>query len=272
MQMKTPESGKHPENVPKVESEKEPSVSDELNKIILDGRIPDDIRKKLRAQINRVATLEKIAGTDLLTGLPNRRRFIEELSWLQALHKRNKYRYEDIAKQEGRDVMEYELGRYGIISFDLDGFKAINDTFGHEAGDFCLQAVADEVSNVVRSTDIFAREGGDEFVILLPDVDAQALERVAEKVFDAINNKVVKKLKERYENTHGVSASIGTVLFDENFRKDEELKETDILKYADYTRYLVKALGKSAVITFDEAREFDTYRRYWRDIVQNKNT
>jgi diguanylate cyclase (GGDEF)-like protein len=128
-----------------------------------------------------------LARTDSLTGLANRKGFYEEAVRLTALCRRS-----------GRPITA------GYI--DLDNFKAANDELGHEKGDQVLRSAADALLAAVRPSDVAARVGGDEFIVLLPEVDAQeavaALERIRASLSEALPQEPVH-----------VSASIGGVTF-----------------------------------------------------------
>ena len=120
---------------------------------------------------DKQAELEKIAHHDALTGLPNRHHLSGRLRQVLA-H----------AQRKGTQV--------GLLFMDLDGFKPINDTLGHEAGDEMLRQVAKRFGAVVRETDTLARIGGDEFVVLLSDLGANAediVSTVATKCIDALS-------------------------------------------------------------------------------------
>jgi diguanylate cyclase (GGDEF)-like protein len=111
----------------------------------------------------RERRLTELASRDPLTGLWNRRRFDEELDWL------------------------VRGGRAGtLLVLDLDGFKLVNDRFGHEAGDELLRTVARAVSGCVRRADLVARHGGDEFAVLLVGATPEEAGRVAEKIRGAV--------------------------------------------------------------------------------------
>lgn len=119
-----------------------------------------DARKTIAEQEARIRYLESLSVTDELTGLANRRGFNDALRRTLALSRRHE--------------------SHGALAFiDLDGFKAINDTHGHDAGDALLCRVADILSREIRATDIVARLGGDEFAVLLVEADpAQATARI----------------------------------------------------------------------------------------------
>lgn len=113
------------------------------------------------------ANLEYLATHDPLTGLANRALLIEHLA--AALHRARRHR-----------------GDVALFFIDLDGFKAVNDRFGHQAGDELLQRVAATLVDSARAADVVARFGGDEFVVLAPNTDASAANRLAERLDAAI--------------------------------------------------------------------------------------
>ena len=112
--------------------------------------------------------LENTANTDQLTGVYNRRYFMENIATLVEILGRNRHSF--------------------IVMFDLDHFKKVNDTYGHPAGDHVLATVAKTVTNSVRSSDIFARYGGEEFILLItcasPDDAMPLVERIRQDICD----------------------------------------------------------------------------------------
>ena len=134
--------------------------------------------------------MEHLAHHDVLTGLPNRLSLLDRLRKGLAL-----------ARRQGRKL--------GLLFIDLDGFKPVNDRYGHETGDRLLQQVARRLTDGVREADTVARFGGDEFVVYLSEVQStEAVARLAEKI--------LRQLAEPYslgELTVTVSASIGAALF-----------------------------------------------------------
>jgi diguanylate cyclase (GGDEF)-like protein len=113
--------------------------------------------------------LMQIAGADFLTQLPNRRTAIHFLEQAHALLKRH-----------GRS--------YAVIMFDIDHFKSVNDTYGHNAGDKVLQKMSSTMKTLFRETDMFARFGGEEFIAVLPETDICGAIILAEKVRFAIES------------------------------------------------------------------------------------
>ncbi|ARJ65612.1 histidine kinase [Magnetospirillum sp. ME-1] len=160
------------------------------------------------------------ANYDALTGLPNRSLFLDRLN--------------QIVRQSKR-----EQKRFALMFLDLDGFKAVNDTLGHAAGDVLLQQTASRMSVCVRATDTLARLAGDEFVVILDGVhgrDDPAL----------VAGKILKVLAEPYEleaGTAHVRGSIGVALY-----PDDAEDGAGLIRRADAAMYAVKRRGKNNVL------------------------
>ena len=153
-----------------------------------------------------------LADHDPLTGLYNRRRFNCEFEKVVKLAQRYK--------------------RVGALLFlDLDHFKYINDTLGHNIGDMALKNVSNELRALLRASDIIARLGGDEFAVLMPEVDRDAAIAVAEKINTRFRGFTLPGLSNRYQ----ITTSIGLALFPEHGTTVDEL-----LANADMAMYQVK--------------------------------
>jgi diguanylate cyclase (GGDEF)-like protein/PAS domain S-box-containing protein len=161
--------------------------------------------------------LAHIAYHDPLTNLPNRKRFQEQLQ-------------ESLAWAREKDHL------VALLFMDLDGFKQVNDTHGHQVGDWLLKAVAQRLSHCLRNSDIIARLGGDEFVAILPGIpNVQDVCRVADKILQTLSQSFV------FDGVAmTVSASIGISLY------PQDGQETDrLLDHADTAMYRAKNLGKN---------------------------
>jgi diguanylate cyclase (GGDEF)-like protein len=123
---------------------------------------------RMRAEIDRLREenerLSLLAYRDPLTGLRNRRCFGERLG-------------EEISR-----LKRTKAGAISLVLVDVNGFKALNDTLGHAAGDRALQGVASALESLVRAEDLVCRVGGDEFVLLLPDTDLEQASKVVERL------------------------------------------------------------------------------------------
>ena len=168
--------------------------------------------------------LEYGANYDALTGLANRSLLSDRLRQASAC-----------AARKGNMV--------GVLLQDLDNFKIINDSLGHEAGDVLLKAVAQRMRASVRETDTVARFGGDEFVIVLPDVDsADAVMTVAEKLLADLARPFTVEHQQIY-----VSASIGICMYP----RDGDVEAT-LLKNVDLAMYRAKREGRNTARFFTE--------------------
>lgn len=191
-------------------------------------REPGAVRAIFRDISERKQAEEKIthlAYFDSLTGLPNRVQFKEKLNQAlrQALHKNQ---------------------MLAVIFLDLDGFKKINDTLGHSEGDRLLQLVANRLTSCLRGDDIVARQGGDEFTLLLTHLNsvAEAAE-VAKRILEALGWPFQLK-----DQDYQISASIGVSVFP----KDGKDAET-LLKHSDAAMFSAKEAGRATYRVYDPA-------------------
>ncbi len=157
------------------------------------------------------------ARTDFLTGTANRRAFFE------------------IAAIEVNRASRY-AHPISIIYLDLDGLKTVNDSYGHKAGDALLRLVGRTISRSLRTSDLVARVGGDEFCVLLPESGEKAASRAAHRIFERLNAKMVD---ENYPTTF----SFGVVSYVHGYPKlvDEMIQEADTVMYE------VKKTGKNNI-------------------------
>ena len=184
-----------------------------------------DITERKNAQLR----IEQLAFYDSLTGLCNRRLFLERLHAAQAASLRH--------------------GHWGAVCFiDLDNFKDLNDTLGHDKGDALLIQVGQRLREVVREEDTVARLGGDEFVVLLEDL-GRTEEAAALKANQA-SQKVLAALNRPYDlqggHQHHCTPSMGVTLL---HGRDERME--DVLKRADLAMYQSKSAGRNTVRFFD---------------------
>ncbi|MHB0926208.1 MAG: sensor domain-containing protein [Gallionellaceae bacterium] len=181
--------------------------------------------------------IHNLAFYDALTKLPNRRLLNDRIGQTMAASKRS--------------------GLYGALIFlDLDNFKPLNDTYGHVVGDLLLIEVAHRLTSCVREADTVARFGGDEFVVMLSELDADNAEStaqacaVAEKIRSALAEPYVLKFQQEGNAetivVHHCTSSVGVVLF-----INHEASAEDILKWADMAMYRAKEGGGNLICFFD---------------------
>ena len=179
-------------------------------------RQTSDLERRAEELHEANSALSVMARYDSLTGLPNRVLFHENLEAAFAQ-----------ARERGKEL--------ALLFIDLDGFKLINDTLGHGAGDRLLEVVAARIRGVLGSGDSLARLGGDEFTIIALDGSAEAAERIAGDVLESVARPY--RLDERVVN---VTASVGIA----RYPSDGEETET-LIRNADTAMYHAKACGKS---------------------------
>lgn len=162
--------------------------------------------------------LRYIAYHDPLTGLPNRKLFYERL--IQSV-----------------EWAEFNQQTVALMFLDLDGFKVINDTYGHDAGDVLLKTVAQRLKNCLRGTDTVSRLAGDEFTVILPAIfDPNSVKIVAEKILSTVTEAILINDKDEAQ----VTASIGISLYPKDSRDPDSL-----IKQADRAMYDAKKMGKN---------------------------
>ncbi len=177
--------------------------------------------------------MERMAFYDTLTELPNRRLFKDRLEWA----------IKD-ASRKGSSV--------ALLFLDLDHFKHVNDTLGHEAGDLLLKSVARTLTKSVRGNDTVARLGGDEFTILLTDIqNPSAARKVAEKILQSLRSPVYLEGKEVT-----ITTSIGITLGPE-----DGIHASTLMKYADLAMYKAKEKGRKNYQFYTSAMNDEVQQR-----------
>jgi diguanylate cyclase (GGDEF)-like protein/PAS domain S-box-containing protein len=173
-------------------------------------------------------SIKNLAFYDPLTGLPNRRLLMDRLQHTLASSARS--------------------GREGALLFiDLDNFKDINDTLGHDIGDLLLQQTAQRLESCLRESDTVARLGGDEFVVVLEDLSEHALEAATQT--KTVGEKILATLGQPYRlatHEYHSTSSIGATIFSDHGQSGEEL-----LKRADIAMYQAKKAGRNTLRFFD---------------------
>lgn len=173
-----------------------------------------------------IREIEHMANHDGLTGLPNRQLFEDRLKSAIKRAKRNR----------GDNIVKWE---FAVMMLDLDEFKSINDTFGHDQGDVLLTSVAERLTNLVRQTDTVARMGGDEFILIFENQgDLRDTELIARKVLTAFEQPF--QLKTSAVN---ITPSIGVCHYPQD---GEDLKT--LIKHADIAMYQAKTKKNKFII------------------------
>lgn len=167
--------------------------------------------------------LERLANYDTLTGLPNRRCFFERLERYVAESDRN-------------------AQKFILMYIDLDGFKSVNDTYGHDSGDRVLVTIGDRLKRSIRDTDFAARLGGDEFAVVIHDVtDDTHIVSLSQQIYTTLH----ETMKNIDPVDYTISASIGIAVYPEAGNDSKTL-----LKHADSAMYEIKKCGKGGIQVF----------------------
>jgi diguanylate cyclase (GGDEF)-like protein len=177
------------------------------------------VADRLRAQRAALSDAERRAQTDPLTGVLNRRSLIERLDAA-------------CARAQARDLP------IALLFIDLDHFKQINDTFGHQAGDACLRAIIDPIHAELRQSDVIGRYGGEEFVVILSSADAAAATPIAQRILERVADVRVGG----FGNPISVTCSIGIATSDTLGIWGEPL-----LAQADAAVYAAKRSGRNKI-------------------------
>lgn len=188
------------------------------------------VASNITARKELESRLRALSETDPLTGLFNRRRLLHAL-----------------------EVQRHHLTRYGrpavVLIFDIDHFKRINDELGHQAGDDALIKVADVCRSTLRVTDVVARIGGDEFVVLMPETSMVQAEPIAHRLRQTLVEQLHKMLGPRLASVVDATVSGG---FSE--LQADDLRAEDVFARADAALYEAKRGGRNRVLPYVSSR------------------
>jgi len=190
---------------------------------LLGGLISIQLDKYNKEMLNQKEKLEQLALIDELTQIFNRRAFY------QIAQKQLKQ-----AKREKKNLC--------IIAMDIDYFKKINDTYGHEGGDIVLKEFVENIKEIIRENDLFARIGGEEFVLLLYDVSEEDIDKIIEKILQKIRHTPIHIDHEKINITVSIGAYYLRYYEVDNIQK--------ALKNADKALYIAKRTGRNRVVYY----------------------
>ena len=197
--------------------------------------VKEDITERKRAE----ATIRELAYHDSLTGLPNRMLFNDRLTLELAHAHRNRQ-------------------KFAVMMIDLDYFKDINDTLGHSVGDELLQAVGHRLTGLLRKNDTVARMGGDEFLLLLPEVArVEAAAKIAQKILKAVREPFVVD-----GNKLQITTSIGIATYPKDGKDGDSL-----MTHADNAMYRAKKEGRDTYHRYSEKKEAVRPRSSLKSII-----
>ncbi len=203
--------------------------------LIIDGEITGvhGIARDVTQARNYERRIEHLANHDVLTGLPNRLLLTDRL-------------------QHAIDQSHRAGTQTGVLFMDLNRFKQVNDSLGHDLGDLLLKTIASRLRHLIRESDTVARLGGDEFVLVLADLDSiETMAAVAEKVLESVAVPI---------NLAGHELNITTSIGGSVFPKDGNDVAT-LLKHADMAMYQAKELGSASFRFYDPAMNIKILER-----------
>jgi diguanylate cyclase (GGDEF)-like protein/PAS domain S-box-containing protein len=187
---------------------------------------------------NAEEEIQSLAFYDPLTHLPNRRLLLDRLN-LALIN----------SKRSGKDV--------ALLFLDLDHFKTLNDSLGHDIGDILLKQVAERLTSCIRDSDTAARLGGDEYLVMLENLSEQSIEAAAQA--EIISEKILLALNQPYQlhkNEYQSTVSIGVALFG-----NQNISQDELLKHADIAMYQAKKAGRNSVCFYDPQMQHTIHAR-----------
>jgi len=187
--------------------------------IVAGGAVGYWLTSRMASRIERSESeLQVLATTDPLTGIPNRRTVLHRLE-------------EELARTERT------TGVLGVIELDIDHFKRVNDTYGHPAGDAVLREVAGRITSALREYDVAGRIGGEEFLVVAPEMDADSLAALAERLRASTKGAPI---------AHGTDRIVVTTSVGATLSRPNDTPET-LFARADEALYAAKAAGRNRV-------------------------
>ncbi|MDP4182883.1 MAG: GGDEF domain-containing protein [Bacillota bacterium] len=190
--------------------------------VIFSGKISKTVNNEINERRKAEEKMKEMANQDMLTKLPNRRCFMD---WLKKL-----------INNSSLEADEY----LGLLFIDLDGFKLINDSLGHEYGDKVLVEISSRLIKCVRSYDIVSRLGGDEFTVILTKIkDNDEAINICDRIINEVSNPIDSDKGKMF-----VTASIGVSIFNNKYKNDY-IDENILITEADNAMYEAKNKGKN---------------------------
>lgn len=204
-------------------------------------------------QMNKQLVLAKIHLENLTKELEKKNKILDNLANIDGLTGVYNHRYfQNILDQEISRALRHKTS-ISIILIDIDHFKLVNDTYGHQIGDFILAEFSKIIQENIRQYDTLARYGGEEFVVVLPETSCENALVVGEKLRSVIEQTGFHDSREKYHVTASFGLACGTPATEDNFNKN------DLIHQADQALYEAKAKGRNRVVGYSPKKKWYTF-------------
>ena len=222
--------------------------------MILISRKVGDIIKKYKDHLTEINNTLELKVKDRTKELEDSKNLLKEMTLRDPLTNLYNRRYFESVIDELMALSIREEESLCLIMLDIDKFKNINDSYGHDIGDEVLKKLADNLLSLLRQSDVITRIGGEEFAIVFPKTSIEGAYKTSEKI-----RKAVEKLEIKIKGNTLISftVSIGIAIFDKNIDKDVH----SILKRADIALYQAKDTGRNKVVVFNENKNIKSIKK-----------
>jgi two-component system, cell cycle response regulator len=204
-------------------------------------------------QMNKQLILAKIHLEDLTKELEDKNKILDNLANIDGLTGVYNHRYfQNVLDQEIKRALRHNKS-ISILLIDIDHFKLVNDTYGHQVGDFVLAEFAKTIQENIREYDTLARYGGEEFVVVLPETSCEDALVVGEKLRSVIEQTGFQDNREKYHVTASFGQAGSTPAAEDNFSKN------DLIHQADQALYAAKEKGRNRVVGYSPKKKWYTF-------------
>jgi diguanylate cyclase (GGDEF)-like protein len=201
-------------------------------------------------QMNKQLILAKIHLENLTNELEKKNKILADLANIDGLTGAYNHRYfQNILDQEINRALRHNSS-ISILLIDIDHFKRVNDTYGHQVGDFVLSEFARIIQENIRKYDVLARYGGEEFVVILPETNSAEALVVAEKLRSIVEHTSFQDSREKYQVTASFGQSSSTPAIEDNFNKNT------LIHQADQALYEAKEKGRNQVVGYSPKKKW----------------
>jgi diguanylate cyclase (GGDEF)-like protein len=204
-------------------------------------------------QMNKQLILAKIHLEHLTQELEEKNKILDNLANIDGLTGVYNHRYfQNVLDQEINRALRHNSS-LSIVLIDIDHFKRVNDSYGHQVGDFVLSEFSRVILDNIRQYDTLARYGGEEFVVVLPENGREEALVVAEKLRSIVEHAIFQDSREKYQVTASFGLSGGTPALEDNFNKN------DLIHQADQALYEAKKNGRNQVVSYSPKKKWFSF-------------